>query len=94
MPSPISSADLSQTKVSDLPFPTPVSGPACSIVRISCVWLLSGSPNGSLSSHISLKEAEKTLGRCLLLELWVQQEFPGMVSISQGIKTHADPYWG
>lgn len=94
MPSPISSAELSQTKVSHLPFPTPTSGPTLSAVRIPSVWLLPGSPNGSLTSPARLKEAEKTLGRSLPLEFWVHQGRPGLVSISHGIQTHADPYWG
>lgn len=94
MPSPISSAELSQTKVSHLLFPAPTSEPVLSVIRIPRVWLLLGSPNGFLPSPISLKEAEKTLGRSLPLELWAQRERPGSVSISQGTQTHAVPYWG
>lgn len=94
MPSPISSAELSQTKVSHLLFPTPTSGPVLSVIRFPHVWLLPGSPNGSLTSSTRLKEAEETLGRSLPLEFWVQQERPGLVSVSQGIQTHAHPYWG
>lgn len=94
MPSPISSAELSQTKVSHLLFPTPTSGSVLSAIRFPHVWLLPGSPNGSLTSSTRLKEAEETLGRSLPLEFWVQQERPGLVSVSQGIQTHADPYWG
>jgi len=61
MPSSIISAKLSQTKVSHLLFPTPISGPLLSAIRIPRVWLLPGSPNGSLPSLTSLKEAEQTL---------------------------------